>query len=719
MSLTPGTKLGQYEVVEAIGAGGMGEVYRARDTKLGRDVAIKVLPKEFARDKERLDRFEREARLLAQLNHANVATLYGLEEHDGQKFLVMELVEGETLAERIAKGPVPVDEAIPLFIQIAEGLEAAHEKAIIHRDLKPANIKIGPDGKPKILDFGLAKAFQDESRANVAASQSPTLTKGTALGAIMGTASYMSPEQARGKRVDKRTDIWAFGSCFYEALAGKKAFDGDSVTDVLAEVVKSEPDWGKVPRHLPRTAWELVRRCLRKEVNKRLQHIGDARVALQDAEEGGDASDFPFHTHEVKKRFAGPLPWVALVLGTMVLLALPSWWIIQMPTSGSKLRYLDIALAPGESLKDGAVPVLSMSRDGSRLVYDVGAGNTPGRGGSPLMLRAFDQPAAAPIPGTEGGSCPALSPDGEWLAFFQGNVLKRVRLDGGPPTSIVETASGCSAGWTEDGHIVFLDHPTSDFFKIPASGGVPEILASPDRDDGETWLRWQDLLPGDRGMLYTSGRSDLESMNVGVLDLESGERRILVEDGSSPKYVPTGHILFASSESLLAVPFDVNRLELTGDPLRVIDDVWVSYYGAAQYALSVEGTLVYAPASGVNPSRLVRVTRNGMASPLLADERRLGVRSLSPDGNDLVLRVDADIWVYDLNDDTLTRLTFDHLSNYNTVWSPTSDQLAFTSEKLRELDPALCLETGGIAPDGVRKGVAGGAGRRNKQPLGQ
>ena len=296
MPLSSGTKLGQYEVVEAIGAGGMGEVYRARDTKLGRDVAIKVLPEEFARDKERLDRFEREARLLAQFNHANIATLYGLEEHGGQRFIVMELVEGETLAKRIAKGPVPIDEAVPLFIQIAEGLEAAHEKAIIHRDLKPANIMIGPDGKPKILDFGLAKAFVGQE-AVPDSSQSPTLTKGTALGAIMGTAAYMSPEQARGKRVDRRTDIWAFGCVLFEALTGRKPFDGDNVTDILAAVVKNEPSWHVLPADTTGRVRELLRLCLRKDAARRLQHAGDARIALEetiDEPEVAFAGGIPF-----------------------------------------------------------------------------------------------------------------------------------------------------------------------------------------------------------------------------------------------------------------------------------------------------------------------------------------------------------------------------------------------------------------------------------------
>ena len=287
MSLSPGRKLAHYEIIESVGAGGMGEVYRARDTKLGRDVAIKVLPEEFSRDKERLDRFEREAHLLAQLNHPNIATLHGLEESGGQKFLVMELVEGETLAERVAHGAIPIDEALPLFVQIAEGLEAAHGKGIIHRDLKPANIKIGPDGKIKILDFGLAKAFSSGEGISAETSQSPTLTKGTALGAITGTASYMSPEQARGKVVDRRADVWAFGCCLYEALTGGKAFDGESVTDILAAVVKNEPNWHALPIQLR----DVVGRCLRKDVRRRVQHIGDVRIGIEEVSSAPASDD--------------------------------------------------------------------------------------------------------------------------------------------------------------------------------------------------------------------------------------------------------------------------------------------------------------------------------------------------------------------------------------------------------------------------------------------
>ena len=400
MPLTPGTNLSQYEVVEAIGEGGMGEVYRARDTKLGRDVAIKVLPEEFARDQERLDRFEREARLLAQVNHANIATLHGLEEHDGQKFIVMELVEGETLAERIESGPIPVDEAIPLFIQIAEGLEAAHEKAIVHRDLKPANVKIGPDGKPKILDFGLAKAFVGEERISDS-SQSPTLTKGTALGAIMGTASYMSPEQARGAALDKKTDIWAFGCCLYEALTGNKAFDGDSATDILAAVVKTEPEWKALDAETPARVRELIVRCLRKTPSKRVHDIADARLQLEAC-----VDEPPREPIRSGRWSTSALVSVGLICA-MAAVGLATLLSSNRRDAPRPLRRLSANVLPSAS--GGGGPSWAISPDGSAVVSTtIGGYGTRGR----LYIRRLDETGFAPLVGTENATTAFFSPMG-------------------------------------------------------------------------------------------------------------------------------------------------------------------------------------------------------------------------------------------------------------------------------------------------------------------
>ena len=403
MSLQPGHKLSYYEILEPIGKGGMGEVYRARDSKLGRDVAIKVLPEEFSTDQERLDRFEREAKLLAQLNHSNIATLHGLEESAGRKFLVMELVEGETLAERIAKGPLSLDEdeVIPLFIHIAEGLEAAHEKRIIHRDLKPANIKIGPDGKPKILDFGLAKAFLREENVSAETSQLPTLTKGTALGMIMGTASYMSPEQAKGKDVDTKTDVWAFGCCLYEALTGKKAFDGETPTDAIAAVVNSDPDWSALPSATSPRLRELIERCLRKDSRRRLNHIGDARLELEEST-SAPGPDSP-RGKLVSMRSAAAVGILALVGGWAA-----SRYLSPSPTTDAHVVHATVPIPVDTQLHSPNASPLAISRDGAKIVYAARVG-----GRSQLYLRELGEPQARPIPGSEGGGAPFLSPDGE------------------------------------------------------------------------------------------------------------------------------------------------------------------------------------------------------------------------------------------------------------------------------------------------------------------
>ena len=438
MALESGTRLGHYEILAPLGVGGMGEVYRARDTKLGRDVAIKVLHEAFSRDKERLARFEREARLLAQLNHTNIATLHGLEESDGQPFLVMELVEGETLAERIARGPIPLDEAIPLFIEIADGLEAAHEKGIIHRDLKPANVKISPDGKPKILDFGLAKAFAQEDDVSAEMSQSPTLTRGTALGVIMGTAAYMSPEQARGKKLDKRTDVWAFACCLYEALTGRKVFEAEDVSLTLAEVMKSEPQWETLPTDLPPLLLVFLKRCLDKDPKHRLRDIGDVRLAMEGAFESGASQA------RTVSRPVGLVAAAALALSVITGFAV--WRMSKSEPAPQPVARFSLPLPSGVSLTGSGRHVVALSSDGTRLVYSAN---------QQIYLRALDQTEAVPVRGTEGGARnPFFSPDGEWVGFWVDGELRKVLIEGGAPVRLCEALRPLGASWGADDAIL-------------------------------------------------------------------------------------------------------------------------------------------------------------------------------------------------------------------------------------------------------------------------
>ncbi|GMR22500.1 MAG: hypothetical protein BMS9Abin37_0855 [Acidobacteriota bacterium] len=416
----------------------MGEVYRARDTRLGRDVAIKVLPEEFARDKERLDRFEREARLLAQVNHSNIATLHGLEEHDGQQFLVMELVEGETLAERIARGPLPIEEAIPLFIRIADGLEAAHDKGIIRRDLKPANLKIGPDGKPKILDFGLAKAFLPEESVSAETSQSPTLTKGTALGAIMGTASYMSPEQARGKAVDKRTDIWAMGVCLFEALSGNKPFDGETVTDVLAAVVKNVPSWESLPAETPSAVRRLLQRSLEKKARDRIHHAADARIELEHADDTIALDDVGGGGKALATAVS------IAILATIV----AAWSLIRSPASAPvEITRTAIPVEPG--LRFGNLTLsgsVAISANGRHLAY---VGWLPGSS-ERLYLRATDSLQSQIVEGSGHALMPFFSPDSQWLGFAASGRLMKIAVSGGASVPIADMQGPRGASWCTD-----------------------------------------------------------------------------------------------------------------------------------------------------------------------------------------------------------------------------------------------------------------------------
>ena len=550
MPLQSGTTLGPYSVTAKIGEGGMGEVYRARDTKLDRDVALKVLPQAFTEDPDRLARFEREAKVLASLNHPNIGHIYGLEEAEGQKALVLELVEGPTLADRIAQGPIPVDEALPIAKQIAEALEAAHELGIIHRDLKPANVKVRPDGMVKVLDFGLAKALDQTPTGDP--SQSPTLTAAaTQMGVIMGTAAYMSPEQAKGRTVDKRGDVWAFGAVLYEMLTGQRAFAGSDVSDVLASVLAREPDWTRLPVSMSPVLGTYIRRCLHKDPKQRVADIQDVRLAMEGAFETRtpQATDFGTQSQPAWRRpllLAG----AATVLGLMVL-----WgWFRPSPTSEEAAAILRASITGLEvraALNSGVR--MAITRDGSHIAVASFVD-----GVSKLFVRRSDEVGFRAVEGTEGAEDPYFSPDGEWLVFRQRPLggaglgqIRRVRVAGGP---VLHVTDGGDPHWGLDDAIVFLRR--DGMYRVSPSGGdVVRII----EDRGNR----PHLLPDGRAVLFQS--SDGEGRTVLLADLESGEVTDLGLPGGNPQYVPTGHLVYGhESQALMAVPFDLEERRVTG-----------------------------------------------------------------------------------------------------------------------------------------------------------
>ena len=678
-----GQTISHYKITAKLGEGGMGEVYRATDTKLNRDVALKVLPEAFAADRERMVRFSREAQVLASLNHPNIASIYGLEDSDDKHALVLELVEGDTLAERVSKEAIPLEESLKIALQIAEALEAAHEKGIIHRDLKPANVKITPEGKVKVLDFGLAKALEDEAPATDLTS-SPTRT-GTAVGVIMGTAGYMSPEQARGQVVDKRTDIWAFGCVLYEVLTGKQAFGGETVTDILAAIVHEDPDWEALPEGTPRAIHRLLRRCLAKDPYERLQHIGDARIVIRHAlNEPSDLSTVGMAT-------ASPAWWqqpitlavIGLVVLLMGVLLGPFLWSpdIDGPPPPPIVSRFPITLPNGEVMPPQ--PTLALSPDGTQLVYGAVRDNT-----RRLYLRAIDQLGATMIPGTVDAWAPFFSPDGKWVAFFtpydQGRKgeLKKWSLLGGDPVSVCEVGVGRGGSWGEDGTIIFGKR--DGLWYVPSNGGIPEPVIP------EGTLRHPQILPGGKGVLFgisdvkRVSRGGLPSSSVVVLALDTGQQSVLVDGSIKARYLATGHLVYHQGETLMAAPFDLDSMELRGSAVPVVEDVW-----GMRFEVSRSGSLVYAPQPDFDhEDALVWVDRQGREEPFLQARMELYQPRLSPDGKRLAVAARkgnwasdipyTDIWTCEIERCVLSPLTPEGAGSAAVpLWSPDGKRLYF------------------------------------------
>ena len=667
-----GQSLAHYTLAEKIGKGGMGEVFRAKDQKLGRDVAIKVLPEEFARDTERVARFQREAKLLASLNHPNIASIYGLEESEGTNFLVLELIEGETLRDRIKAGPIPVEESLKLALQIAEALEAAHEKGVIHRDLKPSNIKVTPEGKVKVLDFGLAKAYAGDQE-DMILSDSPTISAAaTQKGVILGTAAYMSPEQARGKPVDKRADIWAFGCVLFEMLTGGAPFSGKDVTDILAAVIRSEPEWNSLPVNLHARLREVLERCLEKEAKDRYGSINDARVDIQKVlNDPSGVFVQPGVTAKPRKKLRIGLPWVAAALALTAIIAVLIGWNLK-PTEPLQVSRSYYELPKDQQFGIHMSPFLAVSPDGKQFAYSASGG---------LYLRSMDELDARHISGTDDSSVAMFfSPDGKWIGYWSQNDsrLKKIAISGGAPVTITNADNPGRPVWYEDDTIVYSQQGAG-IVRVSANGGTPETIIKAENDI----LICAQILPDGKSVLFTSVSS--QPYKIMVQSLKSGERKELFE-GDSAQYLLTGHIVYALENNLFAIPFDLDRLEATGGPVPIVEGVFRQT--APQYAVSESGTLVYVPGimDVAMPQRtLVWVDREGKEEPLSAPPNLYISPRISPDGKRLALASliggNVDIWIWDFVRETMTRLTFDEANDLFPLWTPDGQRIVFASNR--------------------------------------
>jgi Tol biopolymer transport system component len=682
-SVLVGRRLGMFQVQSHLGAGGMGEVYRARDVKLGRDVAIKILPRMFTSDPERLARFEREARLLAALNHPNIGAIFGLEEAAGIRALVLELVEGETLAQRIARGPLPAADALTIARQIADAVEAAHEKGIVHRDLKPANVKITPEGTVKVLDFGLGKAAGDDTGPDL--TNSPTITVGgTRGGMILGTAAYMSPEQARGRVVDKRADIWAYGCLLYEMLAGRPAFLGDTLSDTIVAVLDRDPPWHLLPRETPAGLRRLMQRCLEKDIKRRLRDIADARIEVDEAlrEPVGTSSSlqrqatgFAIISRRRPFALAAVSSVVALALGAGL-----AWRFggSSAPVAAVPTRVV-INVPPGQRLERGRFSPVALSPDGRTLVYTAATAS----GQMQLYLRSLDELDAHVIPATEGAISPFFSSDGRWLGFYADGMLKKVSLAGGVPLTIGEAPPIWSAAWNGNMIIFATTLTSSGLWEVSANGGQPAQITTPKA--GETQHAYPQFLPGVGRVLFSVRRNN--GWHPALLTLPSHEWQILGNGrtvGEAAQYLPNRHLVYAQSGGLIATPFDPRDNELNQPSVPLLERIETSRFGGAYFAVADEaGSLAYLPINTAMTDRtLLRGDRDGRMAALV--DARLGYEDpvFSPDGRRVAVTiasdVGSDIWIIDLARGTRIRLTTGGMSAYP-VWSPDGTRVAFQS----------------------------------------
>jgi Tol biopolymer transport system component len=692
LAVTPGTRLGVYEVTAPIGEGGMGQVFRAHDTKLNRDVALKFLPDAFARDPDRLARFTREAQTLAALNHPNIAAIYGIEESSGVRALVMELVEGEDLSAHIARGPMPLAEVLPIAKQIADALETAHEQGIIHRDLKPANIKLRPDGTVKVLDFGLAKAMEPASGALPSISMSPTITTPamTQAGMILGTAAYMSPEQAKGRAADKRSDVWAFGCVLFEMLTGKRAFEGDDVSDTLAAVIRGEPDWTALPATTPTPIHRLLRRCLEKDRKERVPDIAVARVEIKEAlamPASIGAAAVALAT-QPRPLWRLAVPFVATAIVAVAIGGFAAWSFRSSAPPPTVTRFT-YRLAEGQQFTNPGRQMVAISPDGTQMVYVATQG---------LYLQSMSETEARLIPGAEvtpgEGTSPVFSPDGRSIAFRSGvdQTLKRIDVRGGAVVTICPSGAPFGMSWGPDG--ILFGESGKGIMRVSANGGKPELLVSVKSDE---LAHGPQMLPGGQAVLFTLAATGTDSdrwdrAHVVVQTLKSGERKTLIDGGSDARYVSTGHLVYALGGTVFAVPFDLRRLEVRGGPVPIVEGVLrANFTGTAQFSVSSGGSLIYipGPVSTSRKSSLALVDRKGAVETLKLPPDKYEHPRVSPEGKRLAYATDdgndANVWTYDLSGASAPRrLTFGGKNRFP-IWSADGERVVFQSDREGDL----------------------------------
>jgi len=696
-----GSSLSHFTITAKLGEGGMGEVYLAEDTKLGREVAIKVLPEAVASDPERLARFEREAKVLASLNHPNIAGIHQVEDDGGVHFLVMELAEGLTLRDRVARGPLSIEDALPIALQIARALEAAHGQGIIHRDLKPANVMVDAEDQVKVLDFGLAKALdptvsdvgeplagsqEGASPSPTPLSLSPTLTaQMTGAGVLLGTASYMSPEQARGKKADKRADIWAFGVVLWEMLTGKRLFEGETVSDTLAAVLRADPEWESLAADTPRPLRRLLHRCLERNPKERLHDIADARLEIEQAMKPEDeeerrvseptAADSPWRSKTV---------WLALIAGLIVgalLVGLGTVWLggDTAETRGDTLRVASAA-PTGLTIHAYDEPLLAISPDGQRLVIVAGEDDS-----RHLFQRTLHQFEWQPIPGTEKATQPFFSPDGQSVAFFADGKVKKISLAGGNPQVLCDAPNPFGGAWGPDGSIVFNPNSPAGLMKVSELGGVPESLTEPDSEAGEGEHNWPQFLPDGRSVLFTIWKgSSVEGSEVALIDMGTGEKKVLL-DGSYGRITASGHLLYTLADSVFVAAFDLEQRQIVGPGVPLPEPIYrYSEYWLPFMDVSATGTMVYVPGRSEPQRQLVAVSLDGIEETILEATGAYMYPRLSPDGRRLAVNImessGANIWIIDLNTGARTKLTREG-NNLYPLWTTDGARIIYLSDR--------------------------------------